>query len=158
MLVIFFIAWSPIPFLPITWPLTLFNARVVKNREWKRYFLGSGLQDFGRNTVMAGSFRSQETPARFSFASDLLPGNQTLHNPSTSPLLTAHLDDHTHSIPTHQTLLRGKTWRFQGFFMVRKNSISAIVVAAIAGKWFPYYRYDGCDRGTFLFCQRSQRL
>ena len=32
---------------------------------------------------------------------------------------------------------------------ILKNSISVIVVAAIAtiaGKWFPYYRYDRCDR------------
>ena len=33
-------------------------------------------------------------------------------------------------------------------------SISAIVVAAIAGKWFPY---DCCDHWTFFFSQRSQR-
>ena len=33
----------------------------------------------------------------------------------------------------------------------RKSPISVIVVAAIAGKWFPY------DRWTFFFCQRSQR-
>ena len=32
-----------------------------------------------------------------------------------------------------------------------KSSISVIVVAAIAGKWFPYDRYDRCDRWTFFF-------
>ena len=35
-------------------------------------------------------------------------------------------------------------------------SISAIVVAAIAGEWFPYDRYDPCDSWTF-FSQRSQQ-
>ena len=33
----------------------------------------------------------------------------------------------------------------------RKSFISAIVVAAIAGEWFPYDRYDRCDRWTFFF-------
>ena len=32
-----------------------------------------------------------------------------------------------------------------------KSSISVILVAAIAGKWFPYDRYDRCDRWTFFF-------
>ena len=32
-----------------------------------------------------------------------------------------------------------------------KISISVIVVAAIAGKWFLYDRYDRCDRWTFFF-------
>ena len=32
-----------------------------------------------------------------------------------------------------------------------KKSFSAIVVAAIAGKWFPYDCYDRCDRWTFFF-------
>ena len=30
-------------------------------------------------------------------------------------------------------------------------SILAIVVAAIAGMWFPYDYYDRCDRWTFFF-------
>ena len=33
----------------------------------------------------------------------------------------------------------------------RKSFISAIVVAAIAGEWFPYDRYDRSDRWTFCF-------
>ena len=33
----------------------------------------------------------------------------------------------------------------------RKSSISAIVVATISGKWFPYDRYDHCDHWTFFF-------
>ena len=37
-----------------------------------------------------------------------------------------------------------------------KSSISVIIVAAIARKWFPYDRYDLFDRWTF-FSQRSQR-
>ena len=32
-----------------------------------------------------------------------------------------------------------------------KSSITVIVVAPIAGKWFPYDRYDRCDRWTFFF-------
>ena len=39
----------------------------------------------------------------------------------------------------------------------RKRSISAIVVpriATIAGKWFPYDRYDPCDCWT-IFSQRA---
>ena len=32
-----------------------------------------------------------------------------------------------------------------------KSSISVIVVAAIAGKWFPYDRYDRYDRWSFFF-------
>ena len=39
-----------------------------------------------------------------------------------------------------------------------KSSISVIVVAAIAGKWFPYDRYDCCDRWTvFFLSDRSDR-
>ena len=43
----------------------------------------------------------------------------------------------------------------------RKNSISVIVVAAIAtiaGKWFPYYRYDRCDRWTFFLSDRGDQM
>ena len=32
-----------------------------------------------------------------------------------------------------------------------KRSISVIVVAAIAGKWFPYDRYDLCDIAELFF-------
>ena len=35
-------------------------------------------------------------------------------------------------------------------------SISVIVVAAIAGEWFPYDRYDPCDSWTFFLSDRSK--
>ena len=36
--------------------------------------------------------------------------------------------------------------------------ISAIVVAAIAGtEWFPYDRYDRCDRWTFFLSDRNNQ-
>ena len=37
----------------------------------------------------------------------------------------------------------------------RNFSISAIVIAAVAGKWFPYDHYDRSDRWTFFFSDRS---
>ena len=41
----------------------------------------------------------------------------------------------------------------------RKSSISAIVVTAIAGKWFPYDCYDRCDRWTFfLLSDRNDHM
>ena len=36
--------------------------------------------------------------------------------------------------------------------------ISAIVVAAIAGTWFPYDRYDRCDGLTFFLGDRSDHM
>ena len=41
----------------------------------------------------------------------------------------------------------------------RKSSISAIVVTAIAGKWFPYDCYDRYDRWTFfLLSDRNDHM